>query len=131
MTSRAKWLSGLGLAILLGGAAGFYGGFSFGRDPVLRDWIYKDARDLQAQIAALRHLRKSENERAVEMLESRLDAQVLLFVPEEPYRFLSARESSMLHRAISDMRDYRSEYPFQSRLLGDAVRQALARDPYK
>ena len=131
MTSRAKWLLSLGLAVLLGGAAGFYGGFSFGRDPVLRDWIYKDARDLQAQIAALRHLRKSENKRALEMLESRLDAQVLLFVPKEPYRFLTPRETSMLHGAISDMRDYRSEYPLQSGLLGDAVRRALANDPYK
>ncbi len=131
MTSRAKWLGGLGLAFLLGGAAGFYGGFSFGTGPVRRDWIYKDARDLQAEVAALRHLRKSENERAIEMLESRLDAQVLLFVPEEPYRFLTPRETSMLHKAISDMRDYRSEYPFQSKLLGNAVRQALANDPYK
>jgi hypothetical protein len=131
MTSRAKWLWGLGLAVLLGGAAGFYGGFRSGRDPVLRDWIYKDARDLQAQVAALRHLRKSENEKAMEMFESRLDGQLLLLVPEEPYEFLTPRETSMLHKAISDMRDYRSEYPHQSGLAAEAARQTLAKDPYK
>jgi hypothetical protein len=131
MTSRTKWLWGLGLAVLLGGAAGFYGGFSFGRDSVLRDWIYKDARDLQLQVDALRHLRKNENQKAMEMFESRLDGQLLLVVqPQAPYEFLTPRETAMLHKAMSDMRDYRSEYPHPGR-FAEAVRQTLAQDPYK
>jgi len=34
MTSRAKWLGGLGLAFFLGGPAGFYDKISFGTGPV-------------------------------------------------------------------------------------------------
>ena len=58
---RGKLL--VGAAALIGGvavgaAAGWYYGFSSGRNTILNDWIYSDARDVQAQVVVLRRLRE-------------------------------------------------------------------------
>ncbi|HXJ08014.1 MAG TPA: hypothetical protein VNH12_00780, partial [Burkholderiales bacterium] len=76
MTGRTKLLLGLGLAFLLGGivgaAAGFYNGLAFGMSSMLKDWLVKDAREVQAQVVVLRHLRDKQADQAVELIESRL-----------------------------------------------------------
>src|SRR5689334_10384517 len=110
MTGRTKLLLGFGLAFLLGGvigaAAGFYNGLTFGMNAMLKDWLVKDAREVQAQVVVLRHLRDRQADQAVELIESRLDDQVILFQPDEPFRRLTDRETSSLHKAISDLKDY-------------------------
>ena len=137
MTSRTKLLLALGVAFLLGGivgaGAGLYYGFDFGTSYLLKDWLVKDARDVQAQVLVLRHLRNNRTDQAVEMIESRLDDQVILFQPDEPFKRLTPRETSSLHKAISELKDYRAEYPRQSRrkFVDDAVRHLFADDPYK
>ena len=137
MTGRTKLVLGLGLAFLLGGvvgaAAGFYNGLTFGMNAVLKDWLVKDALDVQAQVVVLTHLRNRQTDQAVEMIESRLDDQVILFQPDEPFRRLTPRETSSLHKAIGDLKDYRAQYPRQTKrkFVDDAVRNLFASDPYK
>src|SRR5262245_7998779 len=137
MTSRAKLLLGLALAFLLGGlvgaGAGFYNGFNLGMTSMLQDWLVKDARDVQAQVVVLKHLRNGRTGEAVEIIESRLDDQVILFLPDEPFKGLTARETAPLHKAIGDLKDYRTDYPRQTKrkFVDDAVRNVFAGDPYK
>ena len=137
MTSRTKLLLGFGLAFLLGGVvgagAGFYNGFNLGMTSMLRDWLVKDARDVQAQVVVMRHLRNSQTGQALELIESRLDDQVIMFQPDEPFKRLTERETSSLHKAISDLKEYRAEYPRQSKRkpVDDMVRYLFANDPYK
>lgn len=137
MTSRTKLLLGLGVAFLLGGivgaGAGFYYGFDFGMSYLLKDWLVKDARDVQAQVLVLRHLRNNRTDQAVEIIESRLDDQAILFQPDVPFKRLTSRETSSLHKAISDLKDYRAEHSRQSKrkFVDDAVHYLFANDPYK
>jgi len=133
---RGKLL--VGAAALLGGvavgaAAGWYYGFSSGRNTILNDWIYSDAREVQAQIVVLRRLREKKAGEAIEQLEARLDDQLVQFDPQEPFSFLTAREVGELRKAIADARDYRAVFPRQSKrkFVDDMVRSLFSRDLYK
>lgn len=136
MPSRGKFLLSLGLAFLGGAVVGLAIGGSVGYlvwTQMRNEFIYKDARDVQLQVPILKHLREGERDRAIELLEARLDDQLILFDPWEPYRGLSAREISEINKAIRESKEYRLAYPRKSdrSFVDDAVRDIFSREPYK
>jgi len=124
---------GLLAGIAAGTAAGWYFGASAGRNAILNEWIYNDARDLQAQVVVLRTLRERKADQAIELLETRLDDQLVQFDPQQPLPALTARETGEIRKAIGDAKDYRAGFPRQSKrkFVDDMVRNLFARDLYK
>ena len=125
---------GLVVGIAAGAAAGWYYGASAGRTAILNEWIYNDARDLQAQVVVLRSLRERKKaDQAIELLESRLDDQLIQFDPQQPLPALTAREKGEIGKAIAAATDYRAAFPRQSnrKAIDDMVRSLFSRDLYK
>ena len=56
--------------------------------------IDKDARDVQHQVKILQQLRSGELQAAIELLESRLDDNLVLFDPQRPYEGLDEQRQS-------------------------------------
>jgi len=100
---------------------------------MLKDWVYKDARDVQKQLVILRHLRAGEGDRAIELLEARLDDQLIPFDPWQPYPGLTGREKSEMNRTIGGAKEYRLAYPRKSSRphVDEMVRNVFSREPYK
>lgn len=118
--------------IAAGTAAGWTYGASAGRTAILNEWIFNDARDVQAQVAVLRTLREKKADQAIEQLEARLDDQLVQFDPQQPLP-LTARETGEIRKAIVAAKDYRARFPRQStrKFVDEMVRNLFARDPYK
>lgn len=123
---------GVVAGIAAGAAAGWYYGASAGRTEILNEWIYNDARDVQAQVAVLRTLRAKKADQAIEALETRLDDQLVQFDPQQPLP-LGAREKGEIGKAIGEAKDYRAAFPRQSsrKFVDDMVRNLFARDLYR
>jgi hypothetical protein len=128
----------VGAATLLAGiaagtAAGWYFGAAAGRTAILNEWIYNDARDVQAQVVVLRSLREKKADQAIELLEARLDDQLIQFDPQQPLPALTPRETGEMRKAIVDAKDYRAGFPRQSKrkAVDEMVRNLFARDLYK
>jgi hypothetical protein len=119
--------------VALGWASGWYFGTSAGRDAILKEWIYSDARDVQAQVVVLRRLREKKTGEAIELLETRLDDQLVQFDPQPPFSMLTDRERDGLRKAIAEAKDYRTAFPRQSnrKFVDEMVRSVFSRDLYK
>jgi len=119
--------------VAVGWPAGWYYGSSSGRNAILKEWIYNDAREVQAQVAVLRRLREKKAGEAIELIETRLDDQIVQFDPQEPFAMLTARETGELRKAIGEAREYRAAFPRQSKrkFVDDMVRSVFSRDLYK
>jgi hypothetical protein len=76
--------------------------------------IDKDARDMQRQVKALQQLRAGDLAAAIELLESRLDDNLVLLDPQKPYEGLSERTRSNIQQAINAAKDYRAQHPRSS-----------------
>jgi hypothetical protein len=116
-----------------GWAAGWYYGTTAGKNAILKEWIYNDARDVQAQVVVLRRMRAKKAGDAIELLETRLDDQLVQFDPQEPFAMLTSREREGLRKAIADARDYRTAFPRESKrkFVDEMVRNLFARDLYR
>jgi hypothetical protein len=119
--------------IAAGWPAGWYFGFSAGRNDILKEWVYNDAKDVQAQLAVLKALRQKNAPQAIELLETRLDDQLVQFNPQEPYSFLTAREKTELRKTVLEAKDHRAAFPRESKrkFVDDMVHSLFARDLYK
>jgi len=137
MARRRKSLVGLGLAFLVGGVVGLaiggYGGFRLGRSAIIDECMYKDARAIQSQVVALKHLRAARTSQAVELLEAQLDDALILFDPWKPYPRPTYRTISEINKAIRESKEYRSANPRQSNRphVDKMVANLFAREPYK
>ena len=137
MQSKGKFLLGLALAFLggavVGLAIGGFGGFSYGTSYKRNEFIYRDAKDVQSQVVILRHLRKEEKDQAIELLENRLDDQLVMFDPVEPFPGLTGREMSEINKGIRASKEYRLAYPRKSKrsIVDEMVRNVFLREPYK
>jgi len=137
MARRRKSIVGMGLAFLVGGVVGLaiggYGGFRLGRSAIIDECMYKDARAIQSQVVALKHLRAARTSQAVELLEAQLDDALILFDPWEPYPRLTNRTISAINKAIRESKEYRSANPRQSNRphVDKMVANLFAREPYK
>ena len=137
MARRRKSIVSLGLAFLVGGVVGLaiggYGGFCWGRSGIIDKCLYKDAGALQSHVVILKHVRTAQTTQAIELLESQLDDDLILFDPWEPYPRLTNRTISEINKAIRESKAYRSTNPRTSNRphVDKMVANLFAREPYK
>jgi len=123
------FLGGAVVGLAIGGSAGFY----YGTFQLRNDWIHKDAKDVHSQVVILKHLRRGRTDQAIELLEARLDDQLIMFDPSEPYPRLTSREINEINKAIRESKEYRSAYPRKSNrtFVDEMVRNLFSREPLK
>ena len=97
-------------AVLVGG----YGASQLTATYLVDRNIDKDARDMQRQVKALQQLRAGDLAEAIELLESRLDDNLVLLDPQKPYEGLGEQTRSNIRQAINAAKDYRARYPRSS-----------------
>jgi len=119
MEKNTKSWSGLifgGLMIIIAGfLIGGYGGSQLTATFLVEQNLNKDTRDVQAQVKALQHLRSGETHLALELLESRLDNDLILFAPKEPYDWVSDQTQASMQNTIKQAKAYRQQYPRKSK----------------
>ncbi len=71
----------------------------------------KDARDVQHQVNVLRQLRAGDVDQTIEQLEEKLDDDLLIFDPKEPFDGLNEKAEANINQAIIGAKTYRAEYP--------------------
>lgn len=132
MISRQGLFIGL-IAGVAGLAMGGYHGFSSGTSFILNECLSKDAREVEARVAVLRHSRAGRQDQAVEGLEAGLDDILVGFDPVEPYPGLTGQTTAALGKSIAVAKEYRSAHPRQSKAHArdEMVRNLLARERYK
>lgn len=126
-------VAALAAGVAVGWPAGWYFGSTAGRDAILKEWIYNDARDVQAQVVVLTRMREKKAGDAIELLETRLDDQLVQFDPQPPFSMLTERERDGLRKAIAEAKDYRTAFPRQSKrkFVDDMVHSIFSRDLYR
>jgi hypothetical protein len=136
MVSNRKVLVGVVFTFLAGCAIGLaiggHQGFRFGTSFIISEALAKDAREVEARIAILRHLRAGEQDQAIERLETGLSDTLIGFDPSEPYAGLNAQTVAALKKAIDEAKKYRSAHPRQRKDFRDKMVDSLfARELYQ
>ena len=121
------------VGVILGAAAGGYGGWRMASGPVLNQCLYADARQVQTSVAALKLLRAGEQPLAVEALEAGVDDMLVPFDPAQPYAGLEERTIAEINRALLEARVYRDRNPRKSNRphVDKMVSTLLARGAYQ
>lgn len=118
MEQRRKSLGGLilggAMLVLAGFLIGGYGGSQLTATFLVNQGLNRDARDMQSQVMTLQHLREGEVLQAIELLESRLDNNLISFDPREPFEGLSEQTQVSLEGAINQAKAYRQLHPRKS-----------------
>jgi hypothetical protein len=134
MVNQRKVLIGIISSFIVGCVIGLvvggHQGFRYGTSAVVREALAKDAREVKARIATLRHLRVGEQDQALETLETGLSDLLIGFDPAEPYAGLDAQTVAALKEAIDEARKYRSEHPrpqkdFRDKMVDDLFARNL------
>ncbi|MDX1375269.1 MAG: hypothetical protein R3357_06875 [Burkholderiales bacterium] len=73
---------GLALAFVLAGAGAAYAGWKLSTQLLLNGWVQEQSGDVRGHIEALRLLRAGRAAEAIELLESRLDDDIIVLAPE-------------------------------------------------
>jgi hypothetical protein len=119
---------GLTLCALLGTAAAGYGGWMFASRFLLNNWVQEQAGDVKDYVGALRMLRAGKTADAIELLETRLDDDLIVLVPEgQPLR---PPVRAQMVAALGAAKQYRTEHPRTSRRpsIDAMVRNVLSRE---
>ncbi len=96
---------------MLGGASGFYAGVERTAGWMGSNWLSELAEDVKTQVTLLEHLRSGDVEDAVELLESRMDDDLIAI---EPDGRISERTMAGIRGAITAVRHYRDLHPRMS-----------------
>ncbi|MES9936617.1 MAG: hypothetical protein ABW153_09240 [Sedimenticola sp.] len=108
-------LAGIIVAAVLGLFVGWSLGMERGESSIVDMTVNKDARDVQSQIATLKHLRAGEIDQAIELIEANMDDQLVMFDPVEPYPGISDSTYAEVAKALKQCKAYRAEYPRKSK----------------
>jgi hypothetical protein len=113
--------------LIAGAAAGAFGGFYFGAEWLLNRWVAEQAGDVKGDIEVLKLLRAGNAGQAIEMLETRLDDDLVILEPEG-YRITRDTRAEM-HGALRAAQQYRTEQPRKSKRthVDEMVRNVLQR----
>jgi hypothetical protein len=111
---KKRLLLSIVLSLAAGVIIGAYGGFRLGKSPVLNNALQKNAKDVQAHVAALKHVREGRADKALEVIEADLDDDLVLFDPWESYGPVNDQTNAEIRKAIGQARDYRAAYPRKS-----------------
>jgi hypothetical protein len=104
--------AGIVAAFIVGAAAGAVAGGYYGAMVVLSLWVQEQAQDVKGDIAVIRQLRGGNAAQATEMLEARLDDDLIVLEPEGYYITQDARASIVA--AVGEAKKYRTEHPRKS-----------------
>lgn len=96
------------LACLAAGAVGLYAGHATTRSMLGSDWLREQARDVEDRVRALRHLREGDAERAYEMMESAVDADLIAMTVD---RYIDEAAVARVRDMLDTVRTYRAAYP--------------------
>lgn len=118
---------GLLVSFLVGAVAGGIGGWYFGMHSYLNAWVQEQAGDVNGNVVVLRNLREGKTDAAMEFVESRLDDDLVVLVPEDVELREHVREE--MHSALRTAKQYRTDYPRTSSRSGvdEMVKNALSR----
>jgi hypothetical protein len=97
-------------AVLVGG----YGASQLTANYLLDQQVDRDARDVRKQLSILGLLHAGDHSQAIELLEARLDDQLVLFDPQQPYAGLDEQTMANVRQAILEAKTYRLQYPRSS-----------------
>jgi hypothetical protein len=106
------------LGAVVGAAAGGYGGVRYGSAWIVNECIHKDARDIQKTVVTLKHLRAGERDQAIELIEARMDDDLIMFDPHEPYPGLKDQTIAEMNKALGAAKEYRVSNPRKSNRPG-------------
>lgn len=107
-------LAGIIVGAVLGLVVGWGLGMERGASSIVDMSINKDARDVQSQVATLKHLRAGEIDQAIEVIEANMDDQLVMFDPVEPFSGISDSTYAEVAKALKQCKEYRAEYPRKS-----------------
>lgn len=102
-------VAGLVLFFLFGAVAGGIGGWYFGMHSYLNSWVQEQAGDVNGHVMVLRNLREDRIDEAMEFVESRLDDDLIVLVPDRVELQEHVREE--MYTALRAAKRYRTEYP--------------------
>jgi len=102
------------MLVIAGFLIGGYGGSQLTATFLLNQGLDKDARAVHLQVRALHHLQDGKVPEAIELLEAKLDDDLVLFDPQTPYEGLSEKTQEEIENAITRVRHYRDKHPRKS-----------------
>jgi hypothetical protein len=98
------------ILLLMGASA--YAGWYLAVNPLLNNWVQEQSGDVSGHVEVLGQLRTGHYNAAIEILESQLDADLIVLVPEDLQ--LQPPVETQTRLAIQAARQYRDLYPRQS-----------------
>src|SRR5215213_8870505 len=102
------------VGVLVGVAAGGYGGIRYGSGLMLNDCMHQAARDVERLVAMLKHVRAGQRDQALELVEAWMDDALILFDPAQPYHGLQPKTVAEMNKALQDAKEYRAAHPRKS-----------------
>lgn len=117
-TGRKRRTGGLVLGGLVLALAGFlvggYGGSQLAARYLLNQALDRDARDIRQQVRILEHMQVGDTGKARDMLEARLDDNLVILDPVKPYEGVTKLTKTRIQEAIKEVRAYRQQFPRHS-----------------
>ena len=105
-TKALVWVSAVSICVV-SFAVGGYTGFSFANKFYL-EAIYSDVNsDMVSELSVLNELRKNNQEKAIQILESNMDINIMLL---DSGNNLSSSRRDRIQKAIADVSEYRKKY---------------------
>ena len=118
-------VAGFVACFIAGAAAGAAGGWYMGVSFLLDNWVTEQANDVRGHIELLKILRAGNASQGIEVLEMRLDDDLVVLEPEG-YRIGPDTRKNM-HGALRAAQQYRAEQPRKSKRVhvDEMVRNVL------
>ena len=133
MESKRKLIFVLALAFLagcvVGLAIGGYGGMHLMVSYFGNNWLHEQADDILSRIVILKHVRATEQGRAIELLEAQLDDDLISI---EPDQYINDQTIAEINEAIQKAKEYRSAHPRTSNRphVDQMVKNVFSQGPY-
>lgn len=110
----SKWLQ-IFLVFIVGLVVGLVPGAYYGAEKAmafgLDACLYKDTLNIKSRVETLGHIRRHQLEEAMANLEIRIDDDLIMFDPEEPYAGISADTVAEIKQSIERVKQYRQAHP--------------------
>jgi hypothetical protein len=128
MTISKGTVAALAAAFIAGAAAGAAGGGYLGVNWLLNNWVHEQTFDIETYVEALRKLKAGQAAQAIDLLEQRLDADLLALEPD--FGRVDGQTRGEMQAALRAARQYRAEHPRKTALPGldESIRKVLEKN---